>query len=495
MGGKDLISKKWERVVPRPKSAILEERVIALGAEWVLAEAENVGAIQEEWLREFRLSKEPQDKKIQLSLHQMDQEAYRIKIAEDELTVTAGSKEGLKYALSTLKQISADGFIPVGEIEDSPSLKIRGFHLNFDSYRQMDIDEAKYIIKNASSLKLNTVLIEYSNRFPFERHSSIKAPSSLTREEVTELITMAQEYDLRVIPLQQSIGHLDYLLQNDNYASVREEENYKDQLCPTNPDSFRIFTELAEEMIQLHPGIKYFHIGGDEARRLGSCARCRDKVEKYGVSRLYVDYINKVSQWLTSQGITPIIWDDMLCAHPEAIDNLDRNIVIMYWDYWTTSRESPYFIARSNRNGQPVTIYDEKWDSLWQGELGDLERNIMDTFATGVPLEESLGKQFLSVYGSYLGDDFPKRIKGYPYLEFFMDKGFKVIGAPTALGNGDNYHSLPNYWRFIPNIKTISERCQEAGAEGVITTAWYNYMPLMFHLGLGATTQFTWGLK
>lgn len=491
-----MITEKWERIVPKPKKAILEkQRMVTLGPQWSLNNVKSLGTIQEEWIREFRLSKEPQEKKIELSLAEIDHEAYKIKIEDHKLIVAAGSEVGLRYALSTLKQISPDGEISIGEIEDSPSLKIRGFHINFDCYRQMDLEEAKYIIKNASKLKLNTILIEYADRFPFEKHNSIVAPTALTKEEVKEFIATAREYDLRVIPLQQSIGHLDYLFKSDLYASIREEEHFRDQLCPTNPDSFRIFTELAEEVIQLHPEIEYFHIGGDEARRLGSCPRCKEKVDKKGVSRLYVDYINQVSQWLTSQNITPIIWDDMLCAHPEAIDDLDRNIIIMYWDYWTTSKESPYFIARYDRNGKPVTIYDQRWDSNWRFELTNLERSIMDTFAKAVPMEESLSKNFMSVYGSYLGEDFPKRIKGYPYLEFFIDKGFKVIGAPTALGNGDNYHSLPNYWRFIPNIRTIAERCQEAGAEGIITTAWYNYMPLMFHLGLGATAQFAWGLK
>lgn len=490
-----MISEKWQRVLPSPKKVALGEQEITLGTDWSILGADELEESKANWIREFRLTREQSKNIVQLSIVDLDKEAYKIMIAEDKLEVEAGSKVGLNYALNTLKQISADGFIPVGEIEDSPSLKIRGFHINFGSFRQMDLEEAKYLIKNASKLKLNTILVEYRNRFPFKKHGIVNAPIALSREEVRELVATAQEHNIEIIPLQQSIGHLGYLLQNDSYASVREENTYKDQLCPTNPDAFRAFTELATEVIEMHPGIKYFHIGGDEARRLGYCPRCKEVVKRHSVSKLYVDYINKVSQWLTSQGITPIIWDDIICKNPEAIDDLDRNVVIMYWEYWTTSKDSPYFIARYNRNGKPVTIYDERWDSLWHAELSDLEKSIMDTFATAVSLEESLGEDFLSIYGSYLGDSFPKRIKAYPYLEFFMDKGFKVIGAPTALGNGDTYHTLPNYWRFIPNIKSFSQRCQEAGAEGVITTAWYNYLPLMFHLGLGATSQFTWGLK
>ncbi len=487
-----VIRNKWDRVVPLPKTVIPSGGEIELGDDWGIVGGE--GQVQEEWLKAFGLSRGAREKVVSLSIGDMSTEAYKVHISQEKIGVVAGSQLGLRHALKTLFQFSPDGRLLQGKIEDAPSLKMRGFHVNFDSFRQMDMDEARYVLKNAAKLKLNTILFEYSNRFPFEKHARIKAPTALTKEDVVELVELARANGMEVIPLQQSIGHLDYLLRNDHYAWIREEEKHKDQLCPLHPDSFTIFTELAEEVLALHPGIRHFHIGGDEARRMGTCPKCREKVEKYGVSRLYVDYINQVSQWLTERGLTPIIWDDMLCAHPEALDDLDRNITIMYWEYWTTGMESPYFIARYDRKGKPVTIYDEGWDSKWNDELTDLERSVMKTFARGVPLKESLGEDFLSLYGPYLGDGFPKRIKGYPYLEFYQDKGFKVIGAPTTLGNGDSYHTLPNYWRFIPNIKTVCQRCQDAGAEGVITTSWYNYIPIMFHLGMATTAQFAWGL-
>jgi hypothetical protein len=486
------IKSHWDRVVPRPAKVVQSEGHVELGEGWGLIGGD--AQIRQEWIDTFRLSPTVQDKNVTLSLGVMNPEAYEVSIEQENLKVVAGSQVGLGHALKTLFQFSPDGRFPQAKIEDAPSLKMRGFHINFDSFRQMDMDEARYVLNNAAKLRLNTILFEYSNRFPYQKHARIKAPTALSTDNVTELLGIAKANGLDVIPLQQSIGHLDYLLQHDHYACIREEEVHKDQVCPLHPDSFRIFAELAEEVLSLHPGIKHFHIGGDEARRMGTCPRCKEEVERRGVSRLYVDYINRVSQWLKDRDVTPIIWDDMLCSHPEALDDLDRNIIIMYWEYWTTSKSSPYFIARYDRSGKPVTIYDKGWDSTWNDELSDLERTMMKNFGTAVPLEESLGEDFLSVYGPYLGEEFPKRIKGYPYLEFYQDKGFKVIGAPTTLGNGDCYHTLPNYWRFIPNIKTVCERCLVAGAEGVITTAWYNYVPVMFHLGMAATAQFAWGL-
>ena len=508
------ISDKHKRVVPMPKKAVFDSGYIKLDNTWVLKtdgikqdnEAERIylKRICEKWSKKYSLSMES-DKTGALCLkvsgtvipsidNNMDPEEYIVTIEKSTVNILSGSVKGIDYAMQTLWQISPDGNLPTGRIEDKPSMKIRGFHLNFDSFRQMDINEALYVLETAADLKLNTVLIEYSNRFPFENHKQIAVNTTLLPEDILKINKKAQELGLEIIPLQQTIGHLEYLLRHDQYEKIRENLDSESQICPLNPLSIKIVEELLDEIIQGHPGIRYIHLGGDEARSLGKCLSCKDKVEKHGISKLYIDYMNSICEYVINKGLTPIIWDDMLCAHPEALDLLDKRIVIMYWDYWTVSKSSPYFIARYDRNGKPVQTGDSGWDNEWKHETTDLERSIMNVFVRTVPLKDNLSDNFMNVYGNYLGDEFPKRIKGFPYIEFYQNKGFKVLGAPTCLGNGDDYNTLPNYWRFIPNIKTAAERCIEAGTEGMVTTAWYNYHPAMFHMGIGATAQFSWGV-
>ncbi|MGI6537258.1 MAG: DUF4838 domain-containing protein [Caldicoprobacterales bacterium] len=489
------IKDRYKRIIPMPKKAVLNEELIELGSDWSVEADACLDKIALKWVDSFKLSAQKNGKTISLNVNtDLEDEEYKIEISTNKVLIQGGSKTAVEHAFKTMWQLSPEGKMPTGIIEDRPLLKMRGFHINFDSFRQMDIKEALYALKTAADMKLNTVLFEYGNRFPYREHEGIKVNTTLTRDNVRQLTDTARELGMTVIPLQQTIAHLEYLLQHDKYASLRENNTSISQICPLNTNAFETIKGMLDDMIEAHPGIKYIHIGGDEARSLGQCPKCREKVEKLGVSKLYIDYINSVSDWVCAKGLTPIVWDDMICAHPEAVEILDKRITILYWDYWTVRKQSPYFIARYDRKGQPVTTYDSGWDDKWNDELYDLERKIMSDFATGVPLEESLGKNFMELYGPYLGDGFPKRIKGFPYIEFYKDKGFKVIGGPTSLGNGDDYHSLPNYWRFIPNIRTVCERSIEAGAEGVITTAWYNYHPSMFHLGIGATAQFSWGL-
>ncbi len=300
---------------------------------------------------------------------------------------------------------------------------------------------------------------------------------------------------MEVIPSMQTFGHLNYILKNSSCEPVREAKVSLDQLCPLNEQSLILAKALVDEMLELHPNSKRLLIGGDETRDLGKCPDCAEYVRKHGVGRLYSQFVNKVIDHVCSKGVTPLIYDDMLCAHPEAVDELDRRATIVYWDYWATAPEVPHLIARYGSS--PVYTYDKRWENgEWTDELEDVTRRVLEAFGDGgvENVEKSLGEDFMKVYGKYLGRNFPKYFKAFPYLEYFMDRGFKVITMPTALGNTDNYLGMPNQARFTVNIRVCCERTAEAGAEGVIASAWYPYKAPMYALGICTAAYYSWGM-
>jgi hypothetical protein len=132
-----------------------------------------------------------------------------------------------------------------------------------------------------------------------------------------------------------------------------------------------------------------------------------------------------------------------------------------FWICWTKERSLCIGIIGPSAIRAPILLPDMtvtanrfKWRTKDGRTCGKTSCPIwkhpsMKTFIRPVNLKESLSKKFMDLYGGYFGDEFPKRVKAYPYIEFYMDKGFQVIGAPTCLGNGDDFHTLPNYWRFI----------------------------------------------
>ena len=169
--------------------------------------------------------------------------------------------------------------------------------------------------------------------------------------------------------------------------------------------------------------------------------------------------------------MTPILWDDILRQHVEVLDDLPREAVLMYWDYWTTCDPSANFMApRLNEHG---LVTDIRWRKEWEAELGPVERQVANACAEPLDLERELPEGFLRRFKRYLGDEFPKRVRAFPYLEYYRDHGFNVIcGGAGDLGNND-LSALQDFPRYAGNMSCFAKRAVEAKALGVIATTWF----------------------
>jgi len=485
---------RFSNVIPIPKEISSQGEVIILDSHWGIDDRSGYPNIGKRCSRELGVSRDKGKSNITLLRgNDLKPEEYRLDIARDGMSITAASENGFLYALATIKQLRDGPLLPTGKVRDYPRLAMRGFHFMFESIRQLGATEATALINSAARLKLNTLLLEFGPRFPFERHSTVRSSSALTGSELHQLIDQARSHGIQCIPLQQSLGHLNYLLRHDEYSYIREEEEIKAQMCPTNENSFKVFTELAEEVLSYFPDCQFMHIGADETRQLGVCRRCREEAKKNGIGSLYINYINKVCDWLMQRGIRPILWDDILCRHPHILSQLHQDAGIMYWDYWTTQSPSPLIVARYNPDNLPgVVVYDAGWQQEWKNELSEVTANTIKIFARPVDLRKRLGGDFSRVFGAYLGDEMPKYVRALPYLEYYLASGRTVIGAPAGASNTSDWLSLPDYPRYTHNIKTAAERCLEAGAKGIVTTAWYNFPYEALYPSLLATAQFAW---
>lgn len=478
-------------VVPTLKETELsEDQEVVLDRSWSLADESGFADVATRFSEALGIgASEAPNRFALLRDEELAKEEYTINIAPRDIEVKASSRSGFLHALSTLDQLRNGPVLPVGEIRDYPRLPLRGLQLMFESVKQLRFEDTMRLLESAAKHKLNAILMEFGDRFPFEgEHSVIASPSALTRPELTELLDHAQDLGVQVVPLLQSLGHLNYVLRHEEYADIREEDEVRAQMCPLNERSFVLWTELAEQVLEFFPDCTLMHIGADETRQLGECPRCAAEVESSGKGVLYTRHINKVCAWLADRGIAPMLWDDILCTHPETMDHLHEAAQIMYWDYWTTCDPSPLLVAR----GSGSVCYDERWDAEWAAELSDVTRHTLDHFARPVRLDRDLTDQYLAAYRDYLGDELPKYVRAFPYLEYYQDRGRTVFGGPTCSGNRSRWHTLPDLPRFGENIKTFADRCIEAEAAGLITTAWYNHSPELLHYGIITTAEFTW---
>lgn len=209
---------------------------------------------------------------------------------------------------------------------------VKGFHLDL-RIQVMPMPALKAFAKKLSDEGMNTLIMEWEGTYPFEKHPLIPNRYAYTKAEIVDFIKYCNGLGIDVIPLQQSFGHVEYILRNEKYKELREDQKDYSQVCPlqTTQDSL-LFSDLYKELASTHTS-KYIHIGGDETYLLGHDDRCRKKVAEVGKSRLYIDYIRMLCNIVIKMGKRPVMWADIALKYPEAIKLLPKETILVDWNY------------------------------------------------------------------------------------------------------------------------------------------------------------------
>ncbi len=209
---------------------------------------------------------------------------------------------------------------------------VRGFHIDFRT-QVMTLDAMKDFAEELSEFGINKLIVEWEATFPYDKHAVISNSLAFTPEEVTEFVNHCAGLGIDVIPLQQCFGHVEYILRHERYNSFKETHELEiSQVCPLKKGVVDLFADIFAEVAALHPS-EYFHIGADETFLLGKCKWCREYAEKYGKSRLFVDYVVKMCDAVKALGKRPVLWADIITKYPEAIDRLPKDAILIDWNY------------------------------------------------------------------------------------------------------------------------------------------------------------------
>lgn len=395
---------------------------------------------------------------------EIQREAYCLNIGENRIEIQASDERGAFYGLKTLRQLLSRGNeIRTGKIVDWPDLKLRGFHINLGSGFMPTVAHAKSVIENLSNFKLNTLTLEYDDRFPWQKHHNICHRNAYTRAELQNLLQTASDNFIEVIPLLDSLGHAEQYLIHKEYAHLRELPDQISEMCPCNPATLQFMQELWTEVLEFHPDARYAHITGDEVFRHGLCPECRNHVGKSTQAKLYTKYYTELSRWIIAQGRIPIIWGDMLIKYPEDLANFPRDIVINDWWYCGNAG----YMSAPCREVNPEGVCSEARRKLFE---------------------------------HYWRQDNSGQFHPYPYFKFFKDNGFKCIAGTAASeesGSRNGSRSQFSSFKFrFENNKNFAMTVRANHGEGLLITYWNNNGPAAgAWQGIAAGADFSWHVR
>jgi hypothetical protein len=230
------------------------------------------------------------------------------------------------------------GFSCFSAMAQQTDFKIKGFHLDL-RIQVMKMPALKQFVLHLSEHGINTLVMEWEASYPYQQHAVISNQYAYTRTEVTDFISYCDSLHIDVIPLQQSFGHVEYILRHSRYKALREDQKDYSQVNPIKEEDCKaLFTDLYKDLISTHHS-KYFHIGGDETYLLGHSPESKAKADKVGKGRLYGDYIKMLCELVVSLGKIPVVWADIALKYPDALKGLPKQTIFVDWNYgWDLNR-------------------------------------------------------------------------------------------------------------------------------------------------------------
>ncbi|MHA1683892.1 MAG: family 20 glycosylhydrolase [Promethearchaeota archaeon] len=283
-------------------------------------------------------------------------EGYHLVITTDYMYIISKTVRGFFNAVLTLHQFwnemkaeKGEGrskisvLLPLVKIFDYPDLDLRMAHLDLKQQLH-SIDYLKDHIRMLARYKINAILWEWEDKFPFKTRPELKHPLAFSHDEASELLELCKMYGIESVPLVQTFGHLEMVVKHDRYKHLNEDrdkpfdgDNTLD-ICPLEDETIPIIQDMIQDMISYHHKSRYFHVGGDEVYTIGTCDKCKKFVEEHGggdkgKSKLYIYHINRIIKIVKGFGKIPMVWHDYLLKYPEYIDELDKDAVIVYWQY------------------------------------------------------------------------------------------------------------------------------------------------------------------
>lgn len=299
------------------------------------------------------------------------------------------------------------------------------------------MDALKQLAQKVAAEGFTALLLEYEATFPFEKHATLQNRYAFTKEEISDYVAFCKDLGLDVIPLQNCMGHMQYILRHDRYAALREDPKDMSQVCPlTIRQAVPVFTEIFSEVAALHPS-KYFHIGCDETFLLGSCKKCAAYAKEHGKSKLFVEYVKAMCKIVLDMGKIPVIWADIILKYPENLGELPKELIYLDWNYgWDVNKFgkiSNLIDANVNlwggsalRSG-PDDIYLTQWEKHFNN-LRDYVPFARKSGYTGI-VQTSWSTSGAYSYKYTVRNEI---LEMYPMRSVYPESGFNILLAATA---------------------------------------------------------------
>jgi hexosaminidase len=256
------------------------------------------------------------------------EEEWSADISDTKIVLESSDLNGMRYALSALRQMFCIAFIrgpyyadmACGQIHDKPRFKWRGFML--DSARHFQsIETLKKVIDVLAVCRINRFHWHLSDnsgwRLELDSVPGLATDfkldqGSYSKAQIRDIAAYAAGRGITVIPEFDIPGHSGGILRKYSEFACGNDSAGK-EICIGSLRAREFIKSVLSEIIELFAESPYIHIGGDEAETAhwDKCPVCQAAIKEKGLSdsrELEHDFMLEMTRFVVSKGRTPIVW-------------------------------------------------------------------------------------------------------------------------------------------------------------------------------------------
>ncbi|MER5947321.1 glycoside hydrolase family 20 protein [Streptomyces sp. NPDC001904] len=299
-------------------------------------------------------------------------ESYRMTVADGRVRIVAPRDTGVFYGTRTLKQEVHDGgTAPEGVVADEPAKPQRGFSLDM-ARKHFTAGWIKDRVRELGDLKYNQLGLHFSDDQSFsiesDSHPEIVSSEHLTKAQVREILALAAQRHVTVVPEIDSPGHLGAVIRAHPDLQLRDVGGVatRGAIDISKPAAADIVDDLLKEYAGLFKGA-YWHLGGDEYQALTRTnpeasfpQLARAAREKYGAKARVQDL---AQGWLNDRAATMKPFDRRLKAWNDGfftggVVEADKKLEVAYWTGKEIGARDPVSYLSA---GRELTNYNDEY--------------------------------------------------------------------------------------------------------------------------------------
>jgi hexosaminidase len=275
----------------------------------------------------------------------MKPEGYTIAFADNTLTLTGATPEGVFYAAQTAGQLiertlpDAHGaytfVLHPATIHDWPAMRYRGLSDDQSRGPVNTLAFDKKLVRTLAAFKDNLYSPYFENTQQYDSNPLPAPPGgAMTAQQAQELVAYARHYHVLIVPEQEAFGHLHHDLVYEQYQPLAETPHGA-VLAPGQSGSLDVISQMFTELAKIYPG-PFLHVGADETVDLG-LGQTKADVDDKGLGQVYLDFMQQIEQTLRPLHRRLLFWGDIAENSPDLLKAMPQsfkdNTIAIAWTY------------------------------------------------------------------------------------------------------------------------------------------------------------------